>query len=309
MLNRSKTYRDVIKLIQEIEKQSLQILIECCLYETTPKSAHSRRLAPPPTLAQFVLTSMVTKHLCGIRMDNSIYVTLSRELSLFRDMDVAANNVANANTTGFNAEHIMFNTFVQKDINQGQPNKVNFAYNASTYRNTENGPIRTTGNDLDVAIQGNGYFTVDTPLGDRYTRAGNFQIDGAGTLVNADGYAVMDSSGQHINFPENVTSVQIGEAGNIKVNGEDFGAIGVVQFDNPQLMERLSGTMFKSEIAPQQAENFRIAQGSLESANVQPVTELTHMITLTHTVADTAKFIELVYDLERKTSNTWAQQA
>ena len=242
-------------------------------------------------------------------MDNSIYVTLSRELGLFRDMDVAANNIANTNTTGYNAEHMMFNSYVTKDINQGKTNPMAFAYNAATYRDMTGGSLRTTGNDLDVAIQGNGYFILDTPLGDRYTRSGNFQIDGAGTLVSSDGYPVVDATGQHITMPESVTSIKIGEAGNLKVNGEDFGAIGVVQFDNPQLLERLSSTMFKSDVTPQPAENFRVAQGMLESSNVQPVTELTHMMTLTHHVADTDKFIEVIYDLERKTSNTWAQQS
>lgn len=242
-------------------------------------------------------------------MDNSIYVTLSRELALFRDMDVAANNVANANTTGYNAEHILFNTYVTKDISQGQRSTLDFATNASTYRDMRNGPIRLTGNDLDVAIQGDGYFTLDTPLGERYTRAGNFQIDGAGTLVSSEGYPVLDATGQHISMPENATSIQIGEFGNIKVNGEDLGSFGIAQFDNPQLLERLSGTLFKSDVTPTPGENFRVAQGALESSNVQPVTELTHMMTLTHATADTAKFIEVVYDLERKASNTWTQQS
>jgi flagellar basal-body rod protein FlgF len=85
-------------------------------------------------------------------MDNSIYVTLSRQLALFRDMDIVANNVANANTTAYNAEHLMFNSYLEKDINQGNQNPLNFAYNASSFRNTENGSIRITGNDLDIAL-------------------------------------------------------------------------------------------------------------------------------------------------------------
>src|SRR5258708_5552303 len=111
-------------------------------------------------------------------MDNSIYVTLSRQLALFRDMDVTANNIANANTTGYNAEHIMFDSFVTKDANQGDRNPVSFANDVATYRNIENGSMQITGNDLDLAIQGNGYFIVETPLGTRYTRAGNFQVSG-----------------------------------------------------------------------------------------------------------------------------------
>lgn len=241
-------------------------------------------------------------------MDNSLYVTLSRQIALFRDMDAVANNIANANTTGYNAEHLSFNSYLARDVNQGVRNDMSFAYNPNTYRDMSGGPISVTGNDLDVAIEGQGFFTLDTPLGDRYTRAGNFRLDGSGTLVSLEGYPVLDATGQPIILPENATSIEIGELGNIKVNGEDFGAIGVVQFDNPQLLERLSGRMFKSDAAPNPAESFRVLQGSLEGSNVQPVTELTHMLNLSHSVADTAKFIESMYDLERKTSNTWAQQ-
>jgi len=242
-------------------------------------------------------------------MDNSIYVTLSRELSLFRDMDVSSNNVANANTTGFNAEHLLFNSYVTKDISEGQRNNMTFAYNPSTYRDIQNGPIHTTGNDLDVAIEGNGYFTLDTPLGERYTRAGNFQIDGAGTLVSSEGYPVLDATGQHINMPENVTSIEIGGIGNLKINGEDVGAIGVVQFDNPQLLERLNGTMFKSDTPPQQGEGFRIAQGALEGSNAQPITELTHVLAISRAVANTNQFIQTIYQLEKEASSAWTQQS
>jgi len=242
-------------------------------------------------------------------MDNSIYITLTRELALFRDMDITANNIANTNTTGYSSEHLLFNTYVTKDINQGNQNPMAFATDIASYRDTTGGSLTVTNNDLDVAIQGDGYFIVDTPLGQRYTRAGNFQIDGTGTLTTPEGYPVEDNSGQHIVLPENTKTIQIGGAGNLKVNGEDFATINVVQFDNQQLLERLNGKLFKSKIAGQPAQNFTVAQGMLESSNVQPVGEMTHMITLSHNVADTDKFIEVIYDLERKASNTWAQQS
>jgi flagellar basal body rod protein FlgG len=84
---------------------------------------------------------------------------------------------------------------------------------------------------------------VETPLGTRYTRAGSFQIDQDGNLVNTDGYAVLNPSGQRIVFPENVKNIEIGSIGNIKVDGDDFGALGVVQFENEHLLERM-GTIF-----------------------------------------------------------------
>lgn len=242
-------------------------------------------------------------------MDNSIYITLTRQLALFRDMDVTSNNIANTNTTGFNSEHLLFNSYITKDINQGDRNPMAMAYNIATYRNTEEGPVRTTGNDLDLAIQGDGYFTVQTPLGERYTRGGNFRMDSTGMVTTQEGYSLLDSSGQPIILPEDTTSIEVGGLGNMKVNGEDFTTVGVVQFANPQLLERLDGRLYKSEIAPQPAENFSVAQGVLEGSNVQPVKELTHMISVSRAVTETAKFIETMYDLERKAANTWAQQS
>ncbi len=242
-------------------------------------------------------------------MDNGIYVTLTRQLALFRDMDATANNIANANTTGYDAEHIMFSSYMTKDASQGVSNPISFGYDISTYRDNTAGALKVTGNDLDVAIEGNGYFTVETPLGTRYTRNGSFHIAPDGTMVTAEGYPVLDSSAQHIVFDESTRSIQIGEGGNLKVNGSDFGNLGVAQFDNPRLLERLSGSMFKSNIIPQPAQNARVMQGMLESSNVQPVNELTHMVGLQHAVTDTAQFIAVVYDLERKAADAWAQQS
>lgn len=241
-------------------------------------------------------------------MDNGIYIMLSRQLALFRDMQVTANNVANANTTGYNSEHLLFTSYLAKDVNQGNANNMALAHDISTYRNTENGSMKVTGNALDFAIQGSGYFVVETPLGERYTRAGNFQLDSDGTLITAEGYPVLDNANQQIIFPADTRDIEIGETGTLKVNGEEFSTVGVVSFENEQLLERLDGRLFKSEITPDLAENVRVMQGTLENANVQPVTEMTHMIDVSRSVGSTAKFIETMYDLQRKTSNIWAQQ-
>lgn len=242
-------------------------------------------------------------------MDNGIYVTLSRQLALFRDMEVTANNIANANTTGFNSEHMIFNTYLDKDINQGERNPMAFAHDIDTYRNTENGSMHVTGNDLDVAIAGEGYFTLQTPMGIRYTKAGSFQTDANGILTSPEGYPVLDATGQEIIFPEDTVEIAIGEAGNISVNGQEFSTLGIAEFSNPQLLERLDNKLFKSDVEPDFPEHSRVLQGTLESANVKPVVELTHMIDVSRSVGSTAKFIEVMYDLERKATNTWAQQS
>lgn len=241
-------------------------------------------------------------------MDNGIYVTLGRQMALFREMDMTANNIANANTTGYSAEHVLFNSYLTHDRNQGVRNPLHFADDVRGYRSLENGPLAVTGNDLDVAIKGDGYFTVETPAGTRYTRAGKFERDAGGVLVTQEGHPVLDASGQQIIFPDNTTSVQIGSAGNIKVNGEDFSTLAVVQFENPHLLQRLDNKLYASEVPGQPAVDAVVAQGVLEGSNVQAVSELTRMISISRAVSETAKFVETMYDLQRKTSNTWAQQ-
>lgn len=245
-------------------------------------------------------------------MDNGIYIALSQQLALFRDMSVTTNNLANANTTGYQAEQLLFENYLNKDNNMGDRNKMSFANDISTYRNVQDGARRITGNSLDVALEGEGqYFMIETPLGRRYTRAGAFTLDGAGTLITAAGYPVLDNSGQKIEFPEEVGDISIGGAGNVAVNGEDFATIGVAIFENPQLLKQSASGIFNSEVDPAigTEDNVKMAQGVLEDANVQPVIEMTHMIEVTRAVANTAKYIETIYDLQRKTTNAWTQQS
>jgi flagellar basal-body rod protein FlgF len=243
-------------------------------------------------------------------MDNSIYIALSRQLAEFRDMAATTNNLANANTTGYDSEHILFSSYLTRDINSGDRNPMTFAHDISSYTNTEMGSLQVTGNDLDMAIQGEGYFMVETPLGTRYTRAGNFQIASDGTMVTPQGYPVLNNGSQRIVVPQNATTIEVGELGNLKVNGEDFGLLGIAQFANPQVLERLGSNLYKSDVAPDlQAQNIRVLHGTLESSNVKPIMEMTHMLDVSRSVDSTAKFIEIVYDLERKTTNTWAQQS
>ncbi|MBV8939900.1 MAG: flagellar basal-body rod protein FlgF [Alphaproteobacteria bacterium] len=238
-------------------------------------------------------------------MDNAVYVTLSRQLALVRDLDVTANNLANANTTGFNASHIMFSTYLAKDPANGP---LAMANDANEYRDTTKGDLQSTGNPLDVAINGPGYFQLETPLGPRYTRAGNFQVDGTGTLVSVEGYPVLDQTGQHIAFNPEDSRVTIGTAGNITVNGEERATIAVVDFPNPQMMTRLGSRLYSTAQTPAQVPVPAVVQGVLEGANLKPVLEITHIMDITHAVSDTAQMVSALYDLESKTATTWTQQ-
>lgn len=241
-------------------------------------------------------------------MDNNVYITLSRQLALFRDMEQTANNIANVNTTGYQASHIMFSSYM---VNDGLKNEMAFAHDVSNFRDTSKGTFQTTDNPLDLAIAGDGYFVVDTPLGERYTRAGNFQIDAEGVLISAEGYPVLDQNRQPITFTQEDKEIMIGAGGNINVDGEERGVLAMVSFENEQMLERVGDRLFSvpEDVIAQPSVDSRMLQGTLEGSNVQAVKEMTHIIKISRAVGNTSKFIEVMYDLQRKNTSAWTRQA
>src|SRR5215469_2049692 len=113
-------------------------------------------------------------------MQNATYIALSSQTALQRQMDVVANNLANLSTPAFKGEEMLFSQYLTRARGTGA---MAFVEDAGTARDLRQGPITKTGNPLDLALQGPGYFSVDTPLGTRYTRAGHFQIDAQNQLV------------------------------------------------------------------------------------------------------------------------------
>lgn len=236
-------------------------------------------------------------------MDNSIYITLSRQTALFRDLEVSANNIANANTTGYNAEKLIFSAYLNKD----NKNKDAYANDVSDYRDLSKGAVRMTDNPFDLAITGPGYFQVETPFGTRYTKAGNFQIDAVGTLMTTQGYPVLGNDGGRITIPESAKRIVINGAGQIMADGNDVGQVGLAEFADEQKLERMGDTMFRAKDTPLPADKSRILQGGIESSNVNAVAELIRVQEISRSVGNTAKFIESMYDLERKTSSTYTK--
>jgi len=238
-------------------------------------------------------------------MDTGIYVALSKEVGTLRDMDVTANNLANMTTTGYQGDELLFTDFLTSTT--PQENHIAFANDISTWRNTEQGTLQQTGGALDAAIEGAGYFVVQTPLGLRYTRNGNFKIGSNGALVTSDGYPVMDQTNQPITFDEADRVIAIHDDGTINVDQTDRGILKIVQFDNPQLMQRVGNTLYSSDIPPKPAEDFQVISGMLERANVQPFKELTHMMYISRSIGNTTNLINAMYTLERKASDTLAK--
>jgi flagellar basal-body rod protein FlgF len=239
-------------------------------------------------------------------MNNAIYVALSRQTGVGRQLSVVANNLANSNTVGFHGDQLLFKSHLTPDAG-GRTTA--FVEDVATIRNTSQGRLEYTGNPLDLAVNGPGYFAVSGPNGNAYTRAGNFVLDSEGSLSTIDGYKVQDDGGSQIDFQEDDREIVIFGDGRIEVDGEERGQIGFYQFADEQKLKRLGGNLYGALIAPIPNEGEgRIAQGMIEKSNIAPVTEITNLIQLQRAYTSTAKFISDMYELQETAIRKLAQQ-
>ena len=215
-------------------------------------------------------------------MDNALYVGLSRQMVLQREMDIVANNIANANTTGFKVESLMEKTDPAGPAFTLQgPRPVKFVTQDGVARDFGQGALNRTDSPLDVAIRGQGFFQVSTASGPRYTRDGRFTLDANGRLVTDSGDPVLDDGGGEITLdPNNAGAVTIAQDGTITQGATRLGKLGVYTFQTLATLQKTGGNLYQdtSNQQPQPAADARVRQGMLESANVQPILEITRMI-------------------------------
>jgi flagellar basal-body rod protein FlgF len=210
-------------------------------------------------------------------MENSIYIGLSRQMTLRTNMDIIANNVANVNTPGFRGQNMLFAEFISDP--RGQKDPLSFVYDYGQYQMTDQGSMRQTENPLDVALEGPGFLGVVLPDGGvGYTRAGNFQLSQDGTLMTAGGLPVADANGSPITIPAGSTQVKFDDRGFISNQDGEIGQLMIAEFENTQELVPYGNTAYKTDAAPMEATNTVLKQGLLEGSNVEPVVEMTRMI-------------------------------
>lgn len=243
-------------------------------------------------------------------MNNAFYITLSKQTALFRHMGVIANNIANSSTDGYKAEKMLFSDYVAKDADGG---KISFAYDIATARDMSQGPLINTGAPLDAAIQGDGFFTVETPQGPRYTRVGSFSINSSGELVSSSGHRLLGNGGGPIAISEGSTDISIREDGMVQafVAGalEEVGVLGVVKFEDKNSMKIEAGGLYDGNAVPATIEDYKVIQGALEQSNVNAVQEVTQMIEVSRSASTTAQFVKDLHELVRRAIETISQQA
>lgn len=211
-------------------------------------------------------------------MENSIYLGLSRQMALQNNMDTIANNVANVNTPGFRGQNLLFHEFIS-DPAGSKLDPLSFVYDDGQYEVTAPGPVKTTGNPLDIALDGPGFIGVVAPSGKvAYTRAGNFQLGAGGILETSAGYPVSSTGGSSITIPADSTEINIDEKGGIHNQNGQVGQIKIAEFGDVKTLQALGHNLYLPSAPEQPATKTRVKQGVLEGSNVEPVIEMTRMI-------------------------------
>ena len=236
-------------------------------------------------------------------MDNTLYVTLSRQMTLRHELDIVANNVANADTSGFKVESLMLATRPSAPaVTQGGPKPVKFVYDTGVARDFGQGSLHRTDNPTDVGIEGQGFFQVTTPDGPRYTRDGRFRLDDTGKLTTQSGLPLAGDGGGDIVIDPQKGPITIATDGSISQGSERVGKVGVVRFDTLSVLEKTGDNLFRntSNQQPQPAADVRVRQGMLEGSNVNTVSEITRLLEVTRTYEQMAKIMDSAADLSRR---------
>jgi len=236
-------------------------------------------------------------------MENAGYIALSRQMTLRRELDVAANNLANADSVGFKVEQLMVETEEgDRARNFGVSHPARFVLDSGVGRDFGQGTLRQTGAVLDFAVEGDGFFKVGGPEGERYTRDGRFTLDATGRLVTAQGLPVLGEGGAEILVDPEKPDISVSADGVISQDGERLGRLEVVRFDALGALSKDGDGLYanRSNATPEPAADARVRQGMVEESNVQPIIEITNLIEISRAYERMAKIIEQTNDLSRR---------
>ncbi|MCS7208129.1 MAG: flagellar basal-body rod protein FlgF [Fimbriimonadales bacterium] len=211
-------------------------------------------------------------------MLRGLYVAAEGMAARQKAQDAIANNLANLNTTGFKADRPVFATVYERQLYRVEGTRSQPIGTLSAgaivrelYTDLQAGALLTTGNPLDLAIDGVGFFAIQTPQGIRYTRSGAFQLNAQGVLTTREGYPVLSVSDQPIQVPRDA-EIRIGENGAVQANGV---VVGQLQIAQGNLLKDAEGYFVG---VAQPVANPRLVAGALEASNVNMVREMVRMI-------------------------------
>jgi flagellar basal-body rod protein FlgF len=232
-------------------------------------------------------------------MDNAIHVALSRLIAETRSVDVTAANLANTTTPGYRAERVVFSDWLSRR-HGAVAGTVVYAQDRATYRERQAGQLTHTGNPLDLALSGEGFFTVLGANGPRLTRAGRFSLANNGTVIDAEGDALLDTTGKKIQITTADTHISVAADGVISSENGQIGHIGVVTAADPNQLQGEGARLLNAgATATTQVGRPHIVEGAVEESNVQPTLEVTRLMNGLRTFQMLTQFVQTEADREQ----------
>jgi flagellar basal-body rod protein FlgF len=230
-------------------------------------------------------------------MENTASVALSSQMVLSQMMDIIANNMANIATPAFKSESLTFRESLEK---AGNEESLSLVIGGSTFSNFSEGPMSSTGGTFDVAIHGDGFFSVETSEGTRYSRLGRFQLDSKSMLVTGSGESILDSGGRPIRIPQQDGEITIAGDGTISTHSGPVARIAVYDFEDLQALQKVGDGLYKTDQTAKLNRDAKVVQGMVEDSNVNGVLEMTYLIDVSRAYQAAQKLIEAEFDRQKQ---------
>ncbi len=252
-------------------------------------------------------------------MSSGIYTAMLGARAQEHALETVNNNLANVNTVGFKRQDTIYRE-IHNDVSkmddplQGEdihspvrflPDDRVAGVMEERFTHFDQGPLKQTGNDLDVGLEGDGFFTVQGPKGPMYTRNGTFTLTPDGTLTAAGGLPVLDDQGKSIRISDAAAKVSITTEGNIQVGNATVAKLGIVNFANPAVLQRNGNsnwTVPSPQVQPQALAAPNVHQGWLEGSNVNPVSSMTLMVKVSRIFELNSKVIQAYKQMDQEAS-------
>jgi flagellar basal-body rod protein FlgG len=256
-------------------------------------------------------------------MIRGLYIAASAAISETKRIDVISNNIANVNTSGFKKDTMITESFPNilmkrigatdyRDIAARAPITSKIGYIGKmnngvrvdeVFTNFEQGSISTSGNPLDLALQGKGFFSVETPNGERYTRSGEFTLDNEGFITTKEGYKVQGQNGP---IQVDGKNIIINEDGQVFSDGIEIDALKLVDFNDYALLKKEGDALYvdlSGDAGNMKESEGLVLQGSFEASNVNSVKMMVEMITMLRSYEANQKVIKTHDELLGKSVN------
>ena len=240
-------------------------------------------------------------------MENSIYIAMSQQSALQREIGVVANNIANMNSPGFKGQAPLFLRYIEKidgqELRDTRLRQMALVNDYGTVTDFRAGPINATSNPLDVALHGDGFIVLQRGQDRVYTRNGHFQLDAQRRLVSTNGDLVLGQNNQPIQFPENDNDITITNDGSIANKDGVINKLQIVKFDKPQFVEPVGDSLFTTKEAEVPATDTDVKQGFLEGSNVNGIKSMTEMIEVQRAYERASQIVQQEHERMRKAAD------